>query len=144
MTQASSCMQFLDSDDHSCHGGYCIASRKLHIGSRPSHLSPRSIASVALGQHQYSDSICQVAINEPPNRRKAKELPTCSCTCGSHRAFPEYRRFTASVEAEWHIGFLLGLGSVREIAGLHCQRHWRHCGRVRLHLTPHYRVPGRY
>ena len=45
----------------------------MHIGSRPSHLSPRSIASVALGQHQYADSICQGAINEPPNRRKAKK-----------------------------------------------------------------------
>lgn len=66
-------MQSLGSDDHSCHGGYRIASRKMHIGSRPSHLSPRSIASVALDQHQYADSICQGAINEPPNRRKAKE-----------------------------------------------------------------------
>ena len=45
----------------------------MHIGSRQSHLNLRSIASVVLGQHQYADSICQRAINEPLNRRKAKE-----------------------------------------------------------------------
>ena len=45
----------------------------MHIGSRQSHLNLRSIASVVLSQHQYADSICQGVINEPLNRRKAKE-----------------------------------------------------------------------